>query len=65
MQKNYESYISTSNGFWRVIHQGLPMCKDFTDRSSPDKEAKRLRLDLSHGFRWDGDIGDWVVDSSV
>jgi hypothetical protein len=65
MQKNLVSYISTSEGMWRVIHQGLPLCQDFPDRASPDRVAKQYQLDLSHGFRWDGDIGDWVVDSPV
>ena len=63
LQQNYESYISTSNGGWRVIHQGQPLCKDFADRASPDKVAIHYKLNLTHGFRWDGDVGDWVVDT--
>jgi hypothetical protein len=58
-----QTYLSTSNGVWRVIHRGLPLCADTT-------LAKAKLVALQYGYSldsvpvWDGDAGRFSVYSS-
>lgn len=59
--KEPTSYLSTSEGSWRVIHQGLPLCRDGTE---PEARAcaKRFNVDISHRLIWDGDLGRFIKE---
>lgn len=52
-------YLSTSEGKWRVVFQGSPICPD-TDEEGARRAAKFVGIDLSHGMIWDGDRGVWT-----
>lgn len=53
-------YLSTSEGRWRVISQGVPLCAD-TDEVTARALAARFKWDISHGRVWNGDKGEWEV----
>lgn len=52
-------YLSFSGGMFRIIVQGLPICKDgplpFALRAA---ESMRVKLQDS---AWNGDRGEWVA----
>lgn len=52
-------YLSTSEGKWRVIHGGVPICPD-TDEASARHCARFAGCDISHRRIWDGDKGEWI-----
>lgn len=52
------SYLSTSGGAWRVIHDGLPLCADTTEPYAV-ATALRYRVNIAHCEVWDGDAGRW------
>jgi hypothetical protein len=56
-------YLSFSNGNYRVIVQGMPICKD----GPPDfalRAAASLRVTLQPEA-WNGDRGEWVTLSTI
>jgi len=53
-----KTYLSTSGGKWRIIHQGMPLCRD-TDRTTAEKYTAQLKIKLP-AFIWNGDSGHWV-----
>ena len=64
MKNNNEPslYLSTSNGKWRTIYQGLPLCKDFDTIDNPFKMYHSTRQQLGWDNTndipiWNGDIG--------
>lgn len=59
--KEPKAYLSTSEGRWRVISQGVPACRD-TDEARARECAARFKLDVSHGRVWNGDAGRWEQD---
>ena len=56
-------YLSTSGGNWRVILQGMPLCKDF------DNEADAIKVwDLATkqmGYKPTNDIPVWDGDNGL
>lgn len=48
-------YLSTSHGQWRVINQGMPVCKDMPSREEALAAAKLLSVTPTE--LWDGDAG--------
>lgn len=59
-QTDPKTYLSTSEGLWRVIVDGQPLCRD-TDEANARACAARYKIDISHGRVWNGDKGDWEV----
>ena len=60
MQKGY---LSFSGGAYRVIVQGMPICKDGPALDAL-RAAKSLRVKLQPAA-WNGDRGQWVVLSTI
>lgn len=56
-------YLSFSGGAYRVIVQGMPICKD-GPASDALRAAKSLRVKLQPAA-WNGDRGEWVVLSTI
>ena len=56
-------YLSFSGGAFRVIVQGMPICKDGPALDAL-RAAKSLRVKLLPEA-WNGDRGRWVVLSSI
>jgi len=54
-----ESYLSTSNGFWRVVWKGIPLNADTKDRSRAEEVAKKYKINLPSIIFADG---EWVSD---
>lgn len=55
-------YMSTSENKWRVIYEGLPCCKDFTDKQDAYRcyclTRTQLHWDMTHDIPlWNGDKG--------
>ena len=48
-------YLSTSEGQWRVINQGMPVCKDMPSREQALAAAKQVAVTPT--ALWDGDEG--------
>lgn len=48
-------YLSTSEGHWRVINQGMPVCKDMPSREQALAAAKQVAVTPT--ALWDGDEG--------
>jgi hypothetical protein len=51
-------YLSFSEGRYRVIVQGMPICKD-GDKTFALRAAESLRVKLQ-SEAWNGDRGEWV-----
>ena len=62
--KDPKYYLSTSEGKWRLIHGGVPICPD-TDEESARRAARFTGCDLTHGWIWDGDRGAWTRRAHV
>lgn len=56
-------YLSFSDGAYRVIVQGMPICKDGPALDAL-RAAKSLKVKLSSGA-WNGDRGQWVELSTI
>jgi hypothetical protein len=55
------TYLSTSDGRWRVIDQGMPLCRDVPDRADAVRAAKQSRIkDAELLPVWNGDKGEWI-----
>lgn len=52
-----QAYLSYSSNKWRVIYQGMPLCKDMATRTEAEAAAAQMKVKLSPEF-WDGDKGD-------
>lgn len=52
-------YLSTSNGKWRAIYRGLPLCAD-TDRATAESVVKEFPKETLADVVWDGDLGEFV-----
>lgn len=52
-------YLSTSDGAWRVIHRGSPLCADHPDRLQAIKCALAFGYSEASLPIWDGDAGAW------
>ena len=51
-----KTYLSTSEGTWRVIHQGLPLCANTTYENAAIV-AERYGYKPSEMAVWNGDYG--------
>lgn len=56
-------YLSFSGGAYRVIVQGLPICKDGPPADAM-RAARALRVTLQPEA-WNGDRGEWVTLSTI
>ena len=57
-------YLSFSESAYRVIVQGLPICKDFPSKEEALAAAKQHRVTLQPSA-WNGDRGQWVIFSTL
>ena len=57
-----ETYLSLSDSGYRVIHQGMPISKDFTNKTMAMLPANGL--DVSE-WAWLGDQGVWIPRSYI
>ena len=55
-------YLSTSDGMWRTIVSGLPICADTPLRSRAEAAAAQMRV-VPKAI-WNGDTGKWEVMQS-
>lgn len=55
----YAGYLSFSEGKYRVIVEGLPVCNDKATLLEALKAADSMHVVL-HSLAWRGDKGDWV-----
>jgi len=53
------AYLSTSEGHWRVISQGLPVCADKKTPAEALTAAQNLRVIVAP-VAWNGDRAEWV-----
>jgi hypothetical protein len=53
------AYLSTSEGHWRVISQGLPVCADKKTPAEALTAAQNLRVIVAP-VAWNGDRAQWV-----
>jgi hypothetical protein len=53
-----QAYLSYSSNKWRVIYQGMPLCKDMATRTEAEAAAAQMKVKLSPEF-WNGDIGEY------
>jgi hypothetical protein len=53
------AYLSTSEGRWRVISQGLPVCADKKTPAEALTAAKHQRVIVAP-VAWNGDRAEWV-----
>lgn len=58
MQRTTNGYLSFSEGRYRIIVQGMPVCADTTLHHAL-MCAKQFRVTLRN-LMWDGDQGLWV-----
>ena len=56
-------YLSFSSGAYRVIVQGMPICKDGPAPYAL-RAAETMRVDLQPEA-WNGDRGEWVHMSTI
>jgi hypothetical protein len=53
------AYLSTSEGHWRVISQGLPVCADKKTSIEAMRAAEHLKVKIAP-VCWNGDRAEWV-----
>ena len=53
-----QAYLSYSSNKWRVIYQGMPLCKDMATRTEAEAAAAQMKVKLSPEF-WNGDTGEY------
>jgi hypothetical protein len=53
------AYLSTSEGRWRVISHGLPLCADKATPAEALTAAQNLRVIVAP-VAWNGDRAEWV-----
>lgn len=58
MNRTHDGYLSFSEGKYRIIVQGMPVCTDTTLHHAM-LIAKQFRVKLRE-LMWDGDQGLWV-----
>lgn len=58
------TYLSIGDGKYRVIHQGLPICKDQDTLPQALAAAKQFRLTVAD-VAWNGTRGEWVTTATI
>ena len=53
------TYLSSSEGRFRVIHNSMPICNDKTTAAEALAAADQMRVTVSDQM-WDGDAGKFV-----
>lgn len=53
------TYLSQSEGKWRVVHNGLPLCADKDSAAECLPVAKQFNLTLDDLY-WNGDLGQFL-----
>lgn len=57
-QATPDCYVSMSEGKWRVIYQGSPICADQPTMGAVLLAAKQMNVKPADRM-WDGDTGMW------
>lgn len=57
---NASAYLSSSNGAFRVIYKGLPICADKRTAQEALAAAAALNVGVRKDVMWDGDAGEFV-----
>jgi len=60
LETTVDTYLSHSNGMWRVIHRGMPICADMKRRYEAERAAEQFHLPLTSDYYWDGDANRWT-----
>jgi hypothetical protein len=55
MTDNHTTYLSTTNGMWNLIHQGMPLCADTPRREKAEAVAQQYKLKPT--AIWNGNAG--------
>jgi hypothetical protein len=58
------TYYSRSNGKWRLIHQGMPLCPDRDTLDECKPVAAQYNVTPSASL-WDGDVGAFIPMSEA
>jgi len=56
---NYAGFLSFSEGKYRIIVDGMPVCNDKATLLEAIRAADSMKVVL-HSLAWRGDKGDWV-----
>jgi len=54
------TYLSTSDGRWRIIHGGCTVTRDFDTQARAEEAASALRIKLPLPV-WNGDVGAFTT----
>ena len=57
--KPIQGILSTSEGRWRVLVDGVPICADKNAPAAALAAARQMRVKLLP-TAWNGDRGEWV-----
>ena len=52
-------HLSFSDGHYRIMHMGMPVCADKNSLAEALRVADQFRLELLP-VAWNGDLGQWV-----
>lgn len=52
-------HLSFSDGHYRIVHMGVPVCADKNSLAEALRVADQFRLELL-SVAWNGDLGKWV-----
>ena len=55
-----KTYLSNTNGMWRVIWKGIPLNSDTPDRARAEAVAKKFNVELP-SLIWNGE--GWIKDN--
>lgn len=61
---NPVTYLSYSDGMYRVIHQALPINDDTPDRDHALRCAAHFKLTVAPHM-WNGDRLDWIENGAI
>lgn len=50
-------YLSTSQGRWTVVYQGMPLCADKQTRAEAEAAARQMKA--APAAIWNGDTGQF------
>jgi len=57
----YFAYLSNTNGMWRLIWKGIPLCADTPDRARAEAVAIKYKIKLP-AVVWNGE--GWMTEAS-
>ena len=62
--KTPDCYMSFSNGFYKVIQKGMPICDNKKTMVEAASVAMQFKIPMA-SISWNGDLGLWVAASTL